>query len=112
MVGTNDENHPTAASNLVGDCTRYLSSDVVTGIPAFWSESSSLRQSSALRRTFTLRVRRSTTLGETKIYGYTSGVWRTNCEIVTNNSPPYAWVVSPNKSRPWSSCQRSLLVEV
>jgi len=36
----------------------------------------------------------------TKIYGYTSGVWRTNCEIVTNNSPPYAWAVSPNKSRP------------
>ncbi len=35
-----------------------------------------------------------------KVYGYTSGVWKTNCEIVNNNQPPWAWVVAPNVSWP------------
>jgi hypothetical protein len=35
-----------------------------------------------------------------RVYLYESGVWRTNCEIVNNTSPPYAWVVNPNVSKP------------
>lgn len=35
-----------------------------------------------------------------RIYHYESGIWRTNCQIVNDTNPPWAWTVNPNVSKP------------